>query len=235
MMAFPGPIRFQERWHLRPREWLLDAELSSDLSCCLLEFLEPRWALWLSETLVHLFKRLKYSDAKVARNHLIPKYLIRAKLRWNIGKGRRFHLRRVLICILNSMGSYLRIPLKWDEILPFLWRWRESFCHGDRQWSGWEILKRLKLYELDYNNPDEPVVNAQLCILHFFVARSVFPVTDEETPIAAKPVGYEEHVHWRETIVTAVLMFISMETGSSCSILFLFHPRTGNLAFRGVV
>lgn len=57
------------------------------------------------------------------------------------------------------------------------------------------ILKRLKLYELDYNNPDEPVVNAQLCILHFFVARSVFPVTDEETPIAAKPVGYEEHVH----------------------------------------
>lgn len=49
--------------------------------------------------------------------------------------------------------------------------------------------------------------------LVFYMA-SIFPVTDEETPIAARPVGYEEHGQPRETIVTAMLAFISMETHS---------------------
>lgn len=54
--------------------------------------------------------------------------------------------------------------------------------------------------------------------LVFYMARSIFPVTDEETPIAARPVGYEEHGQPRETIVTAMLAFISMETHSVHSI-----------------
>lgn len=80
----------------------------------------------------------------------------------------------------------------------------------------WETLKQLKLYEhpLDYNNPDESVVDIRLSTSRFYTARSIFPVTDEETPIAERPVGYEEHGQWRETIVTAMLAFISMETHS---------------------